>query len=1058
MNDEFEQLSSLLGGGTDKKRISRLEQRLDDALLRSQEIAAILPTALRATPDVTDLIAALQMPVDECIKYSLQNESNNLINTIMPSVTPLVRQLTQQSLQSLEEILKTHKKQLVELKKALDDFELSASQQQKQLNRLDKQSAENNNELKIQRLETLLQNQQSQLEEIENYFKQLEQVYLQQREILNQHAQFWENLEKTYTTDLTQLQTTQQQQQAQHDQLTQQVNNLARQQQQSQEELTSFEKYLENLEKVHVNQQFKLDKFQQQVLTLGKLQVTQQKKLAAFQQQMVKLAQLGKRLQQIEHRLNDPEQRALDMADILPEAIRQSTQQMMSNIGSGVTSQMTTQLLDQEAEKAKLTESLQMPVEICIQQSIKKNVAPFADALFPLIGPAIRRSIGEAFKELLQRINTLLQHSIFSRKGIAWRIQAWRTGQSFAEVVLMQTFIYRVEQVFLIHRESGLLILHAHVEGVDVGDSDAVSAMFTAIQDFTRDSFSVNKQEELESLQVGQYTVWVERSPYAILACVIRGMAPNLLRNLMTQQLELIHGRYGALLKDFDGDNTPLQSALPLLEETLKSEMKAGEKPRWMSPQLFIILGVISILLALWGYYTFEFHRRLNSYLQALQETPGIVINKTKKESGKWVVYGMRDPLAPAPKTFAEQYGLTEEQVIFQGRWYQDLDPHFVEQRLRRWLKPPKTVNLSLQNTVLHLSGHADQAWIDKVNDSIGLISGVTEVISENLINTELQFQAFIEALTNTPGILIVSSGIENGQRFVTGMRDPLAEAPEEIAKRMQITDIAMRWTSYQDLNPSFVEKRVRQRLEPPPTVQVQVQNEVLHLQGHAPQGWIDKARQQSVTIVGINELDIANLLETNKFLLQVAQRKLMPPKPVTLTVKERVLRLTGRVDTATYQRLQQQLQSLKESKNTQLTFKQFDSSQLVDIEQAQQQLIDEIETTVIYFTDGASQLMPGEETILKNLITKIKQVIRFSQELQQTLQIQLTGNTDGVGTEVLNKQLSEQRAKTIANRLHNEGIALTLIKIVPPASIPFGDAKPVPRHRNVSFQIIIIK
>ena len=45
----------------------------------------------------------------------------------------------------------------------------------------------------------------------------------------------------------------------------------------------------------------------------------------------------------------------------------------------------------------------------------------------------------------------------------------------------------------------------------------------------------------------------------------------------------------------------------------------------------------------------------------------------------------------------------------------------------------------------------------------------------------------------------------------------------------------------------------------------------------------------------------------------------------------------------------------------------------------------------MIYFTEGAYELMPGEEPILKNLIAKIKQVIRLSQELQQTLQIQLT-------------------------------------------------------------------
>jgi len=1055
MNDEFEQLSSLLGSASDKKRILQLEQRLDNALLRTQEIAAILPAALRATENVADLITALQTPVDECIKYSLQNESSHFIKAIMPSVTPLVHQLTEQSLQTVEETLQSQKKQFIEVKQTVDNFELSVAQQQKQLNRLDKQNANNDYELKIKRLESFLQNQQSQLEGVENYLKQLEQVYAQQQEIVAQHAKFWENLETTYNTDITQLQTTQQQQQANYHQLVQDINQLTQRQQQAKEELTSFEQYLDNLEKVHVNQQFQLDKFQQQALSVAKLQVAQQKKQATFQQQVAKLAQLSKHLQRLEHRLNDPEQRALDMADILPEAIRQSTQQMMSSFSVSATSPMTSQQVEQEVEKMKLTESLQMPVEMCIQQSIKKNVTPFADALFPLIGPTVRRYIGEAFKELLQRINTLLQHSIFSRKGIAWRIQAWRTGQSFAEVVLMQTFVYRVEQVFLIHRESGLLILHAHLEEIDAGDSDAVSAMFTAIQDFTRDSFSVSKKEELESLQVGQYTVWVERSPYAALACVIRGIAPNLLRHLMVQQLELIHGRYSLLLENFDGDNTPLQSALPLIEETLKSEMKASEKPRWMSPQLFLILSVIFTLLGIWSYYSFDFHWRFNQYLQTLQETPGIVINTTEKKHGQWVIYGMRDPLAPAPETFAEQYGLTED-VVFQGRWYQDLDPYFVEQRLQRWLKPPATVNISLQETVLHLSGHADQAWIEKVNNSIGLISGVTEVVSDHLVNTELQFQEFIQALTKTPGILVVASGIEGGQRFVTGMRDPLAQTPAEIAQQLQITDIQMRWTSYQDLNPSFVEKRVRQRLEPPSTVQIEVQGEILYLQGHAPQAWIDKARQQSATIVGVNELDITQLLETNKFLLQIARHQLQPPKPVMLTVKEQTLWLSGRVDTATYQELQQRLRSLKEQKNAQLTFKQFDTSGLINIEQEQHQLINEIETTVIYFTEGAYQLMPGEEQILKNLISKIKQVIRLTKELHQTLEIRLTGNTDGVGTETLNQQLSQQRAKTIAIRLQNKGVSPKWLKIVPPASIPFGDTKSIPRQRNVGFKIVI--
>jgi len=60
---EFEQLTSLLGGN-DTNRLSRLERRLDDAYQRSQEMAAILPAALRTLPDQADFISALQSSVD----------------------------------------------------------------------------------------------------------------------------------------------------------------------------------------------------------------------------------------------------------------------------------------------------------------------------------------------------------------------------------------------------------------------------------------------------------------------------------------------------------------------------------------------------------------------------------------------------------------------------------------------------------------------------------------------------------------------------------------------------------------------------------------------------------------------------------------------------------------------------------------------------------------------------------------------------------------------------------------------------------------------------------
>ena len=69
-------------------------------------------------------------------------------------------------------------------------------------------------------------------------------------------------------------------------------------------------------------------------------------------------------------------------------------------------------------------------------------------------------------------LNRTLDQS-FSLKGLSWRLEAWRTGVPFHQIVLRNTLIYRVEQVFLIHRDSGLLIQHLARADVETQDADA---------------------------------------------------------------------------------------------------------------------------------------------------------------------------------------------------------------------------------------------------------------------------------------------------------------------------------------------------------------------------------------------------------------------------------------------------------------------------------------------------------------------------------------------------------------------------------------------------------
>ena len=83
------------------------------------------------------------------------------------------------------------------------------------------------------------------------------------------------------------------------------------------------------------------------------------------------------------------------------------------------------------------------------------------DALFPVMGPAIRKAISSTFAEMLER-STRRSVSVSPPRDSRWRIEAWRTGKSFSEVVPLRTLVFRVEQVFLIHRKTGLLLQHVH--------------------------------------------------------------------------------------------------------------------------------------------------------------------------------------------------------------------------------------------------------------------------------------------------------------------------------------------------------------------------------------------------------------------------------------------------------------------------------------------------------------------------------------------------------------------------------------------------------------------
>ena len=95
------------------------------------------------------------------------------------------------------------------------------------------------------------------------------------------------------------------------------------------------------------------------------------------------------------------------------------------------------------ARDPQLMRALAPSVEHAVTESVRRDPRPLADALFPVIGPAIRKAIAHTLATMVESLNRTVEHS-FSWRALQWRWTAFRTGKPFAEIVLLNTLEYRV--------------------------------------------------------------------------------------------------------------------------------------------------------------------------------------------------------------------------------------------------------------------------------------------------------------------------------------------------------------------------------------------------------------------------------------------------------------------------------------------------------------------------------------------------------------------------------------------------------------------------------------
>lgn len=256
----------------------------------------------------------------------------------------------------------------------------------------------------------------------------------------------------------------------------------------------------------------------------------------------------------------------------------------------------------------------------------------------------------------------------------------------------------------------------------------------------------------------------------------------------------------------------------------------------------------------------------------------------------------------------------------------------------------------------------------------------------------------FLDKASEIPGIHITSitANGKNGKTTVYGLRDPLSDNPQGIAREAGLPHEAIDFQlePYLSLQPELVARRAKDILHPPESVRLSVPNgtTVLNIAGAAPHAWIAQIPKIGSMIPGVTSIHDAELQDESR----------------------------RRLD----------------------------------------QLVREIETHQFDFEAGSASLSAESEAALQAVLLAFRESDALAQQLGNRMRVEIRGNTSEEGSVETNRRLALARAQRIQSALNLERFqAIDLLPVadsVEPSAIgEFRDLKPQ-RARRVSFHVTV--
>lgn len=398
-----------------------------------------------------------------------------------------------------------------------------------------------------------------------------------------------------------------------------------------------------------------------------------------------------------------------------------------------VTNVVSEALFDRETKDGSVNKVLVPLVEKSLHRSIEANSDKIVGTLYPLVGTLVRKAVSSFLVEFVERTNALIENSL-SPKSVSWRFKAWQSGIRYSEYVASQIYQYQVQQLLVIHRETGTLLHSISSDPDKEKDADLISSMLVAINDFVADAFGVTSTEsenELGEIKTEDFTLLIKIGPQALLVAAVTGSIPPEVRGKLQQALEDFHQFYQQPLLNYEGDNAPFDGCETILSDCLISERKEGEGKKSKRLIGAVVLLAIFLSLAVLSFMRLSLSI-LKSDLHELTPPPGIIVTDTYVSNGNVHAKVLRDPIATSIESWFSENGIDTERVTVIEEPFVSLKPSVVERKLSMLVSDyplSESENISMEkgeNGSFVIAGTVFTPTAINLTQQIGAIPGIS--------------------------------------------------------------------------------------------------------------------------------------------------------------------------------------------------------------------------------------------------------------------------------------------------------------------------------------------